>query len=54
MMIVAMIFVALMGFRALVGQFTSRQHDGITAAAMFWHASVVVYLFIWYAIYVTK
>jgi heme/copper-type cytochrome/quinol oxidase subunit 3 len=54
MMIVAMIFLVLMGFRALVGQQTSRQHDGISAAAIFWHASVVVYMFIWYAIYVTK
>ncbi len=54
MLVVAMIFLVLMGFRALVGQLTSRQHDGITAAAIFWHASVAVYMFIWYAIYVTK
>jgi heme/copper-type cytochrome/quinol oxidase subunit 3 len=54
MMIVAMIFVALMGFRALAGQFTSRQYDGITAAALYWQTAVAMYALIWYAIYVTK
>jgi cytochrome c oxidase subunit III len=54
MIVVAMIFVALMAFRALAGQETGRQHDGISAAALFWHASVVVYAVIWYAVYVTK
>jgi heme/copper-type cytochrome/quinol oxidase subunit 3 len=49
-----MIFVGLMAFRALGGQQTSRQHDGISAAALFWHAMVVVYAIIWYAIFVTK
>ena len=54
MMVVAMVFVGLMGFRALAGQFTSRQHDGIAAAAIYWHSMVAVYVLIWYAIYVTK
>ncbi|HVN51824.1 MAG TPA: cytochrome c oxidase subunit 3 [Acidimicrobiales bacterium] len=54
MLVVAMIFLVLMGFRALVGQLTSRQHDGISAAAIFWHTTWVVYLLIWFAIYVTK
>jgi cytochrome c oxidase subunit 3 len=54
MLVVAMVFLLLMGFRALVGEQTSRQHDGISAAAIFWHATSVVYLLIWFAIYVTK
>ena len=54
MLVLAMIFVALMGLRALGGQFTARQHDGITAAAVFWHAMVAVYALIWISIYVTK
>lgn len=52
--IAAMAFVGLMAFRALGGQFTSRQHDGISAAALFWHATVLVYAIVWFAIYVTK
>jgi cytochrome c oxidase subunit 3 len=54
MLVVAMIFLALMGLRALGGQFTARQHDGITAAAVFWYAMVAVYALIWISIYVTK
>ena len=54
MLVLAMIFVALMGLRALGGQFTARQHDGITAAAVFWYALVAVYALIWISIYVTK
>ncbi len=54
MLVIAMLFLALMGFRALAGSFTSRQHDGITAAALFWYATVAVYVLIWISIYVTK
>jgi heme/copper-type cytochrome/quinol oxidase subunit 3 len=54
MTIVAMIFVILMGFRALVGQFTSRQNDGIAAAALYWHSMVAVFALIWYVVFITK
>jgi cytochrome c oxidase subunit 3 len=54
MLVAAMIFTGLMAFRALGGQYTGRQHDGMTAAAIFWHCQVVVFMFIWYAIYITK
>ena len=50
----AMVFVGLMAFRALGGQYTSRQYDGLSAAALFWHAQVIVYVAIWYAIYIIK
>ena len=54
MLVLAMLFVALMALRALGGQFTARQHDGITAAALYWYAMVAVYALIWISIYVTK
>lgn len=54
MMALAMVFVVLMGFRALAGQFTSRQYDGIAAAAIFWQTTVAMYVLIWYVIFVTK
>jgi heme/copper-type cytochrome/quinol oxidase subunit 3 len=54
MVVVAMVFVALMAFRALGGQQTSRAHDGISSAALFWHANVLVFFVIWLAIYVMK
>jgi cytochrome c oxidase subunit 3 len=50
----AILFTGLMAFRALGGQYTSRQYDGLSAAALFWHAQVIVYVAIWYAIYITK
>jgi cytochrome c oxidase subunit 3 len=50
----AIVFTGLMAFRALGGQYTSRQYDGLSAAALFWHAQVIVYVAIWYAIYITK
>lgn len=54
MLIGAMIYIGLMAVRALGGQETSRQHDGVSAAALFWYANVAVYSLIWLAIYVTK
>lgn len=54
MLIVAMIFVALMAFRSLGGQFAARQHDGISAAALYWDAMVAVYSILWFSIYITK
>ncbi len=54
MTVVAMIAVVIVGFRSLGGQYTSQQHDAISAAALFWQVSVAAYVLIWFAIYVTK
>jgi cytochrome c oxidase subunit 3 len=54
LLVICMVFVALMAFRAFGGQFTGRQHDGMSAAALFWHAQVVAFAFVWYAIYITQ
>ncbi|MFV2039464.1 MAG: cytochrome c oxidase subunit 3 [Acidimicrobiales bacterium] len=54
MVLVAMTFVALMGFRALAGQYSSRQTDGIVAASLFWYAMVSVYFFVWIGVFIAK
>src|SRR5690606_30755002 len=54
MPVVAMCFPALMTFRALAGQYSAKDHEGLTAAAVFWHASVVAYAVLWAAIYNVK
>ena len=54
MLIGAMVFVALAAFRALAGQYTSRQSDGIQAASYFWYATMLMYTLIYFGIYVTK
>ena len=50
----AMVFVLVMAFRTLAGQYSSRDREGVAAAALFWHVTVALYLVIWYAVYVTK
>lgn len=54
MVVAGMVFMALMGFRTLGGQFSSRQPDGIGAAAIFWYAAAALYAVIWFAVYVQK
>ena len=54
MVAVAVLFLALMAFRALAGQYSSRQADGIVAASIFWYATVAVYTLIYFGIYVAK
>jgi heme/copper-type cytochrome/quinol oxidase subunit 3 len=54
MVVAGMIFMLLMGFRTLGGQFSSKMPDGISAAAIFWYAAVALYAVIWFAVYVQK
>lgn len=50
----AIVFVALMAFRTLGGQYSARDREGIVAASVFWYLMVAVYAAIWYAIFITK
>lgn len=54
MVVAGIIFLVLMAFRALGGQFSSRQPDGISAAAVYWYACVGVYAAVWLAVYIMK
>lgn len=54
MVIIGLVFILLMTLRALAGQYSSRQADGIHAAAFYWYSVIAVYAVIWYAIYITK
>jgi heme/copper-type cytochrome/quinol oxidase subunit 3 len=54
MMIGAILFFALMAFRALGGNFGSRYPDGITAAVVFWDVTVMLFSVIWIVVYVMK
>ena len=49
-----LLFMLVMGFRALGGQLTGRAAEGVNAAALFWYVTVAVYAVVWYAIYITK
>jgi cytochrome c oxidase subunit 3 len=52
--VVSMFFLGFTAFRALAGQYTSRQYDGLLAAAVLWDAMVAAYVVIWFAVYITK
>ena len=54
MVFVAMLFSAVMGFQALGGQLTGRDAEGMSAAALYWYATIAVYAVLWYAVYITK
>lgn len=54
MVIAAMVFVVFVAFRALGGQYSSRNPDGVSAAAVFWDAMVAVYAVVWVGVYVMK
>ncbi|MCB0952058.1 MAG: cytochrome c oxidase subunit 3 [Microthrixaceae bacterium] len=54
MVLAAMIYIFFVGFRALGGQYSSRNPDGIAAAAVLWDAAVAVYAVIWVAVYIMK
>jgi cytochrome c oxidase subunit 3 len=49
-----MVYLLVMGFRALGGQLTGRAAEGVEAAALFWYVTIAVYAAVWYTIYVTK
>jgi len=48
------IFIALMAFRTLGGQYSGRDREGIIAALIYWYVTVSVYAVIWFTIFVTK
>ncbi len=47
-------FIAVVALRALGGEYTPRDHEGLSSAALFWYATVAVYAVIWYTIFITK
>ena len=53
-LILAMAFLFLTALRAMFGQYSPRQNDGVPAAAMFWHTVAAMYWVTWIAVYVTK
>lgn len=54
MVVAGMLYLLVMGFRALGGQLTGRAAEGVEAAALFWYVTIAVYAVVWYTIYVTK
>jgi heme/copper-type cytochrome/quinol oxidase subunit 3 len=54
MVLCAVVFILLMAFRTLGGQYSAKDREGVVAAAIFWHTTAIVYAGVWLAILVTK
>src|SRR5438874_4563015 len=48
------LFIGLMAFRTLGGQYSARDHEGLVAVLIYWYVTVAVFAAIWFTIYVTK
>ncbi len=51
---VGMLYLAVMAFRAVGGQYTGRAAEGVSAAALYWFVTVAVYAAVWYTITIIK
>lgn len=54
MVAAALIFLALMLVRSLGGQFTGRDVEGLSAAALYWYVTVAIFTVLWYGILIVK
>ncbi len=54
MVAAALIFLTLMFMRSLGGQFTGRDVEGLSAAALYWYVTVAIFTVIWYGILIVK
>ena len=54
MLVVAMMMIAAITARALLGTFNSGLAHTIQATAIFWHAVVLCYCLVWYIVFITK
>jgi heme/copper-type cytochrome/quinol oxidase subunit 3 len=54
MVAAAMVFLLVIAFRALGGQYDSSDRDGVLALTIWWDVTVAVFAVLWYAIYITK
>ncbi len=50
----ALIFFTLMLLRSLGGQFTGRDVEGLSAAALYWYVTVGIFVVLWYGILIVK
>ncbi|MGK2930662.1 MAG: cytochrome c oxidase subunit 3 [Acidimicrobiales bacterium] len=54
MVFAGLLFLTLMAIRTLGGQFTGRDAEGLSAAALYWYVTVAVYGVLWYALLIVK
>jgi cytochrome c oxidase subunit 3 len=51
LVVAAMVFLLVMGFRVIGGQFNARNAEFVQAAAAFWHFTVIAGFAVWYVLW---
>lgn len=54
MVVGGLLFMAIVAFRTLGGQYSGRDKEGILALAIYWYVTVALYAVIWFTIFVKK
>lgn len=54
LLISAGVYLAVVLFRTLGGQYGPHQHDAVTGVTIYWYVMVAIYAVIWIGLYVTK
>jgi heme/copper-type cytochrome/quinol oxidase subunit 3 len=49
-----LVFLGLVAFRTIGGQYSGRDREGITAVALYWYVMIAVYTVIWFTIFIKK
>lgn len=54
LMVAAIAYLAAMTLRALGGNYSAKDLEGVYGASLFWYTTVGLYMVLWYAVYITK
>lgn len=54
LMVSAGLYLAVVAFRTLGGQYGPHQHDAVSGATIYWYVMVALYAIIWIGLYITK
>lgn len=54
MIICGLVFVAVMIFRTLGGEYSGRDREGLVSAALFWFATILAFVPIWIGVFIAK
>lgn len=54
MVVGGLLFMAVVAFRTLGGQYSGKDKEGILALAIYWYVTVALYAVIWFTIFVKK
>jgi heme/copper-type cytochrome/quinol oxidase subunit 3 len=48
------VYAAVIAFRSFGGRYSARDHEGVSALALYWHFLTGAFALVWFVVYVTK